>query len=202
MVPVNLRLALFAVPALLGLGACSCGAAESPVVEFDSDVDSCRARLKNIYDGLRALKDEQGVTPSAPGVDFFAVLIAEGQWEDVPEARALLSCPGPGVPAIDFSSSFADLGSVTGEHSAYAGRDTANHPLAAFPTRGTEPLIACDNAAGMNHDGVMNVLYADGSIKTYVLEQEREKGTLGADETTIWIGPNSQLEDLRKLTLD
>lgn len=200
-----LRLLLLAAPALgLGLSqvSCSCGAAESPVVVFDSDVDSCRARLKNIYDAMRAMKDEQKVVPSAPGVGFFAQLISEGQWEDIPETRALLSCPGVNVPAIDFSTSFADLDALTGTHSAYAGRDTVNHPLAAFPTRGTEPLMACDNAAGMNHDGVMNVLYADGSIKTYVVEQEREKGTLGPEESIFWIGPNAQLEDLRKLTLD
>ncbi|MCH7572771.1 MAG: hypothetical protein IH891_07635, partial [Planctomycetes bacterium] len=116
------------------------------------------ANLKSIYDGLRAWQDETGNSPEESGVRFFGQLIASGFWEDTEEMRRTLTCPGANVPLVENMPSFADLEAITGDHSAYAGRDNANHPLPRFPTSGEEPLIACDNAHGMNHAGVLNVL--------------------------------------------
>ncbi len=181
----------------------ACGSeGKSPRQEFDSDVDACRANLTQIYDGLRAMKSEQNREPKESGVRFFAELISSGMWEDTEETRRVLTCPGKNVPPVAAMPSFADLSAVSGADSTYAGRDNVGHPLERFPTSGSEPLIACDNSHGMNHDGVMNVLYADGSIKTFQVEMLRERGKLGPEEAVIYVGPNSQVDDLRKLSLD
>ena len=191
---LSLALALF-------LAACG-DEGTNPRQEFESDVDACRANLTDIYNGLRTMKTEQGIEPKGSGVRFFAEVIASGTWEDTEDTRRVLTCPGKNVTPVTSMPSFADLAAVTGDHSRYAGRDNVNHPLERFPMRGTEPLIACDNEQGMNHDGVMNVLYADGSIKTFQVEMLRERKKLGPEEEVIYVGANSQVDDLRKLTLD
>ena len=195
--PLGVGLLLLLAP----LAGCGDEPGESPRPAFDSDVEACHHNLGEIYRGLRALADQQDWQPSEGGVAFFGALIRTGFWSDDPENRARLTCPGSGVPAGD-PPSFAGDEPLTGAHSAYAGRDLAAFPLERFPTRGDEPLMACDNAAGMNHAGVMNVLYADGSIKTFQLDQEIERGRLGPDAAVIPVGPDSPLPDLRKLTLD
>ncbi|MEM7305513.1 MAG: H-X9-DG-CTERM domain-containing protein [Planctomycetota bacterium] len=185
---------------LVLLAACG-GGGESPRPDFASDVDECHHNLREIYNGMRAMKAESGWQPTHGGVGFFGELISSGFWPDTPENRAKLSCPGKNVPAAE-PLSFADLDALTGAHSAYAGRDLAAFPLERFPTRGTEPLISCDNAHGMNHDGVMNVLFADGSIKTFQLQQEIAEGRLVEGSTVIPVGANSTVDDLRMLTSD
>ena len=51
------------------------------------------------------------------------------------------------------------------------------------------------------YDTVKNALFADGSVRTYSLRQEIEAGTLPAGATTIPVGPESPLADLRKLKI-
>lgn len=174
------------------------GGDESPRQTFDTDVEECSARLRDIHQALVALTVERAWQPSHSGVGFFAELVASGFWPDTEASRARLTCPGAGAPPVS-AKSFADLAALGDEDSGYAGRDLAAFPLARFPTGGKEILMACDNAHGMNHAGVMNALYADGSVKTFSLRQEIEVGTLPAGATTIPVGPDSPLPDLRKL---
>lgn len=189
------RCALLASAPLL---LCCGGAAETPRRTFDSDALECSARLREIHQALADLARERGWQPTGSGVAFFAELVASGFWPDTAESRARLSCPG--VHALPPGArSFADLAALGEEDSAYAGRDLAAFPLARFPTSGQEILMACDNAQGMNHDGVMNALYADGSVKTFSLREELEAGKLAAGAASIPVGPDSPLEDLRKL---
>jgi hypothetical protein len=90
---------------------------------------------------------------------------------------------------------------IDGQSTAYAGRDIANHPLRKFPGSGKEPLVADDNDGGMNHDTETLVLYADGSVGTFDLVTLMDEGLLGDGEDLL-VGPDSQVEELRKLSLD
>jgi len=176
---------------------------EAPIVDLPDDVRTCTDNLRAIYRGLGEYHQREGHLPAASGNAFLAALVVEGVWPDDAESRARLTCPGRGaepVPAgLDLRS--PDLPPSA---SAYAARDNLGHPLAKFPSGGSElePLVACDNAHGMNHDGRMNVLYSDGQVRTFVIAQEIEAGRLPAGTTTIPVGPGSPIEDLRPLVGD
>jgi len=176
--PLLLSLALLVV---------ACGE-ESPRHDDADDVMVCRERLRTIHRALVERARETGEPPSKRGEALFDSLVSDGTWPDDEEHRTLLSCPGAGV--------------AEGARSGYAGRDVAAHPFPAFPTGGDEVVMACANRGGMNHDGVTNVLYADGSVVTLVLERLVERGRLGAGAATIPVGPDSPLEELRALTLE
>ena len=60
-------------------------------------------------------------------------------------------------------------------------------------------LAACDNAHGSNHDGVVNVLYTDRTVKSFEYELLRERGILAADEPWLITGSDSPMEELRAL---
>lgn len=188
----------------LGLFWWTRGRGERPFPAVGSDVRECKSNLQEIYRGLRAYRDQHGHAPQASGVAFFAALIADGVWENTAANARKLTCPGRGAHAVPDGVDFADLASLGPASSAYAGRDVANHPLAKFPSGGAEieTLIACDDAGGMNHDGALNVLLSDGTVKTLLLDQLIEEGRLPADATNIPVGPDSPLEELRVLVAD
>lgn len=189
---------------LLALVAAACGSeGEDPAHDVSDDVQACKRNLRAVYGGLKDYQRELGRLPERPGAAFVGALIADGIWEDTAENRALLTCPGPGAhpPAADFG----DLDALDASSTAYAGRDVVAHPLEKFPDGGfdfEEAIVACDNASGMNHDGVMNVLLADGIVVTVSLEREKERGTVPPDASTIRVGPDSALPFLRRLSSD
>ncbi|HEX6885950.1 MAG TPA: hypothetical protein VF530_21430 [Planctomycetota bacterium] len=180
------------------------GDSEEPVVELGRDVNECTENLRAIHAGfLRHAQRTGGALPEGAGVAVLGALVAEGDLPDTPAVRAQLTCPGPGahpVSAVDFRRPEA----LGGADSAYAVRDLMDFPLARFPAGGgaSEALVACDNARGMNHAGCMNVLYTDGSVRTFTLPQEIERGTLPPGTRTIPVGPGSPLPDLRVLSPD
>ena len=156
--------------------ASGCGddRAESPRRTFASDVEECAVRLRDVYKAMLQQRQDEGWEPSATA-KIPGDLAASPIWTAKGQA---LACPG----------------------GAYAGRDLAAFPLARFPTRGTEVVMACANADGGNHPGgEVNVLYADGSVVTLSLAQEIDAGRLPAGTTAIPVGPASPLEDLAKL---
>ena len=77
-----------------------------------------------------------------------------------------------------------------------------NFPVEGFPGNGDEPLAACDNDGGMNHMDLTNVLHADGSIRSFSLKELKAEGVVAPDEVLLKVGPDSPVEDLRKLTLN
>src|SRR5262245_54663908 len=168
---------------------------------MSSDVSECAVNLKEIYRGLIlenvSLRDPH---PREWGVRLLGELIASGALEDTPGNRARLTCPGPNAEHVRANVDYRDLAKLTGADSAYAARDTVNFPLTKFPSGGSEiePLVACDNAHGMNHRGCMNVLYSDGSVVTLFLAEEIEAGRLPAGTKTIPVGKDSPIPDLRK----
>lgn len=176
------------------------------VVELSDDVQECASNLRRIYAGLGlyARRQSEHPAPQESGVRFLGALIASGALEDTPENRACLTCPGPGAEAVREGVDYRALETLTAADSAYAARDMAAFPLGKFPSGGSElePLVACDNAHGLNHDGCMNVLYSDGSVVTISLAQELERGHLPAGAATIPVGKDSPIADLKKLTTE
>lgn len=190
---------LLTICALLPL-ACSEGGA-SPGPGSASGVEACRENLRQVYAAMRAMNARSAWTPGHGGVALFAEIISSGHWPDDAEHRRRLTCPG-GLEPEGPPLSFANIAAVTGDQSGYAGRDLQAYPLARFPTGGGEVLMACDNVGRMNHEGRMNVLFADGSVKTFDLAQEIAEGRLTVGAVLIPVGPSATDADLRKLTLN
>jgi prepilin-type processing-associated H-X9-DG protein len=177
---------------------------DDPRHDFGDDVQACKANLRFLYQELALRTARTGRPPAHSGAAFFLELLASGDVPDTPENRARFSCPGRHAQPVRAGLDPRELAAPPADASAYAGRDTAAFPLARFPAGGDErePLIACDNARGLNHAGVMNVLYSDGSVETLVLEQEIGRGRLPAGALTIPVGNDSPLPELRKLVAD
>jgi hypothetical protein len=180
------------------------GFRERPIVEVPDDVNFCATNLRQIYKWLFLQGIREKHPPTHSGVALLGNLIASGAVEDTPANREYLTCPGPGAERVRKDVDFHALETLTGADSAYAARDVEAFPLAKFPSGGAgiEPLVACDNADGLNHAGCMNVLYSDGTVVTLLLAQEIERGHLPAGAKTIKVGRGSPIADLRKLTQD
>jgi len=172
---------------------------DDPRHDFGSDVGRCTENLRTIYAGLVAYQAAHGHPPAGSGAAFVLEL---GTTAGGGLARDVLTCPGPGAEAMPAGLDLANASAFPPGATAYAGRDLARFPLSRFPSGGTElePIACCDNARGLNHDGVMNVLYSDGSVITLQLEQLVGAGRLPADATTIPVGPTSPIPELAKLS--
>lgn len=200
----GLLAALAALPLALGtLGACS--GEDGPQLTVTDDVERCKEHLLAIHQGLIQYTQQVGRPPQSSGVALLAELIASGVWKDTPENRALLTCPGPNAELAPPDTDFLKVDRLSDASTAYAARDTRTHPFEAYPEGGASlgAVVCCDNVGGtMNHAGLMNVLYSDGSIRTFVLEDLIERGVLAPGTTVIVPGPHAPLEDLRVLTVD
>lgn len=170
----------------------ACADEADPRLAASDDVELCRAQLARIYDGLLAYEKREHHAPPGSGAAFLGALLDSGVWPRTEATARALSCPG-----VDASRLCADAASARafapprGECTAYAARDQARFPLAAFPTRGTEVIVACDNHLGPSHARHTNVLCADGSIVTLDLERLKQDGVLPASADRIVVGPDA-----------
>lgn len=173
------------------------------MLDVSSDVQDCTANLQTIYDGLREYQALHGTTPERAGVGFLAQLVTEGVLE-AGEARRVLTCPGPGAAPVPAGTDWADPDTLDARSSSYAARDTLKHPLTKFPAGGpaVQALVACDNAQGSNHVGVLNVLYSDRTVRTFEIERLVSSGVLDEGATFVPVGPDSPIEALRTLVAD
>ncbi len=146
---------------------------ENPRLEVTDDVRVCIERLRTLHGALVAYQDEHGALPTGTNAEFLRALVSPG--EDAP------TCPAG---------------------TGYAVRDFAAHPLVRFPTRGSEPILACDDVDGTTHDGVLNVLFADQSVRTIVFMREIEAGRLPVGTVALRAGPGAPLPFLAKLRVD
>ena len=193
--------------AVLTLTFTGCGSEAGAAHDFSSDVEECKANLREIFAGLSDYAEAEGRAPEKSGVAFFAELISGGTWENDEAHARFLTCPGVPIETLAIAGKpptewFASLDGLTGDSSSYAGRDPVNHPLPGFPGPGTEALVACDNRHGANHEGITNVLLSDGSVLTLELEREKENGNVEEDAEVLVVGPDSPLPELRTLSLD
>jgi prepilin-type N-terminal cleavage/methylation domain-containing protein/prepilin-type processing-associated H-X9-DG protein len=173
----------------------------------NSRVVACQANLKNIYTGIQSYEMKYKHLPDRSGVQMFALLITRGAWENTKTNANRLTCPAvdtnglPGLQGKDEIEWFTDIEAVDGSYSAYAGRDMKQFPLRRLS--GKEPLVCDDNdAAEGNHPTTTNVLMGDGSVDTFELKLLEEKGVVPKDSLRVAVGPDSEVEDLRKFTLN
>jgi prepilin-type N-terminal cleavage/methylation domain-containing protein/prepilin-type processing-associated H-X9-DG protein len=199
---------LMAVILILGLLAVALLPMVTDAIDT-AEVTSCQKNLSNIHGGMIMYKQKFKRAPNKSGVAFFGELITLGAMENTKTNVGRLSCPaidkgvlGPANMGLPETEWYRDLEQIDGSWSAYAGRDCREFPLRKFPGKGNEPLVADDNDPSMNHSTTTNVLYADGSVQTYELEIVRSEGLIGPEEDVLLVGPDSPIEDLRKLSLD
>lgn len=196
---------LLAVILIIGI----LGAALTPMVVAAlgaSEVSACEQNMQKIYQGVMLYRTKYDRLPSESGVRFFGQLYSRQAVNPSKANAEMLSCPATDAGALatdglPWEEWWSDLDLVNGDYSSYAGRDTKNYPLRKLDA--AEPLLSDDNDYGvMNHDTTTNVLYADGAVQAYEVILLQEEGILGADERVLLVGPDSPVEDLRKLTLD
>lgn len=174
-------------------------------------VTACKKNLQEINAGLIQYKAKFNRIPKESGVKFFACLISSGVWENTKFTADKLRCPAVDIGALDLRDIedpeqwFKPLDHVTGGYSSYAGRDIKQFPLKDFPGSGKEAIIADDNEGDGeqgNHRTTTVVLYASGDIGTFEIGDLQEKGTIDGETKTLKVGPDSPLDELRKLSLD
>ncbi|MBM3978619.1 MAG: prepilin-type N-terminal cleavage/methylation domain-containing protein [Planctomycetes bacterium] len=172
-----------------------------------SKVVACQANLRNIYTGIQAYEMKYKHLPDRSGVQFFAMLITRGAWENTKTNAQRLTCPAvdtnglPGLMGKDEDQWFIDIEAVDGSYSSYAGRDLKANPLRRLS--GKEPLVCDDNDASEgNHPTTTNVLMGDGSIDSLEIKLFEEKGEIPKDSTRLAVGPDAEVEVLRKFTLN
>lgn len=176
-----------------------------------ANVTACKKNLQDIHGGLQQYKIKFNKVPRYSGVKFFACLIDQGVWENTQFNAKKMTCPAVDHGALEIGNIedplqwFKPLDQVNGSYSAYAGRDLKNAPLKDFPGSGKEPVIADDNEVSTeegNHRTTTCVLYASGDVGTFEIATLREKGTIDAETNVLKVGPDSPVEELRKLSLD
>lgn len=171
-------------------------------------VTACRANMGEIYKGMMLYRTSFDRAPNESGVKFFAELVSTDTLENSKSSAKRMTCPDvdynalsgiAGRPEVEW---YADLAQVDGTYSSYAGRNCKEFPLRKFPGSGKEALVADDNDPSMNHRHTTVCLMADGSVQTYELALLKKSGVLGEDDTSLVVGPESPVEELRKLSLD
>ena len=171
-------------------------------------VTACRANMLEIWKGLQLYDSKHGDLPKQGGAKFVAALIADGVLENDKSSAVRLTCPGvkpsalSGIADLEPTEWYSKLDQVTGDSTAYAGRDMKQHPLRKFPGSSKDALVADDNDPEMNHRTTTIVLFASGAIQSYEISDLRKAGTLSEDEERLIVGPDSPVEELQKLSLD
>lgn len=170
-----------------------------------SEVLACSQNQANIYKGILLYKTKYRRLPNKPGVRFFAELYDMKAMEQSKTNAERLTCPAVDKGALSIGTLpweewWTDLEMIDGSYSAYAGRDCKEHPLRKL--KASEPLVADDNDPEMNHGTTTNVLYGDGSVQSFEMEELRNEGVLTEEEEVVLVGPDSPVDDLQKLSLD
>lgn len=172
-----------------------------------AEVTACKQNMTEIYKGFMLFKTSKTRAPNENGVKFFAELISSGTLENTKSAAKKLTCPGVDIGAVTGLQGraetewFNDLAVIDGTFSSYAGRNTKDYPLRKFPASGKDVLVADDNDGGKNHRHTTVALMGDGSTEGYELDELVKAGVIGPDDILV-VGPESPIEELRKLSLD
>lgn len=170
-------------------------------------ITASKKNLQEIYGGLLQYEGKFEKLPGKEdsGVRFFACLIYDKVWENTKGSAKKLTCPGVSTSALATDGLpeeewFVDRDIIDGGYSAYAGRNNEEFPLRKLS--GKQPLVATDNDPEMNFESTTLVLYGDGRVDSIELATLMKQGILAEDEEYLAVGPDSPLEDLRKLSLD
>lgn len=175
------------------------------VAETQAESVACQQSLAKLHGGLLIYQTKKRCLPTESGVAFLAVLYATEAVEPTERNAHLFTCPAVdpndlAIGRLPWHEWWTDLDRLDSTWSAYAGRNNAEFPLEKLT--GREPLAACDNEHGQNHPDVTHVLYGDGSVQTFSLEELKRQGVVPQDADRLIVGSDSPIEDLRKLSLD
>jgi prepilin-type N-terminal cleavage/methylation domain-containing protein len=167
-------------------------------------VTACKKHMEQIFSGFMMYQTTYQKPPHESGVRFFAELISMKIWENTKRNTETLNCPSqpepPGTQGMPAENWYTDLAPIDGSWSSYAGRDNKRYPLKDFMS-GKEALVADDNDGGKNHKHTTVVLYGDGSAQTFETQLLIQDGKLAEGEYLL-VGPDSKVDDLKKLSLD
>ena len=167
-------------------------------------VTGCKKNMQEIYSGFQLYESKFDRLPNKSGVRFFAELVSLKVWEDTKETSKRLNCPGaktpPGTQGIPQQEWYTELDRLDGGWSSYAGRNCAEFPLKRFS--GKEVLVADDNEGELNHRTATVALFFDGTAQTYETGILVNELHVLQENELLLVGPESQIEDLRKLSLD
>jgi prepilin-type N-terminal cleavage/methylation domain-containing protein len=174
-------------------------------------VTACKKNLQEIHSGLIQYKTKFNRIPKQGGVRFFTCLISSGVWENTKFTADKMRCPAVDIGQLEIGhiedpeSWFKKLDTVDGTYSSYAGRDIEHFPLKDYPGSGKEAVIADDNegdGTSGNHRTTTVVLYASGDIGTFELGDLHEKGIVDPETQVLKVGPESPVDELKKLSLN
>lgn len=167
---------------------------------------ACQANLREIGKAITQYEIKYKRLPSESGIKFFLQLYDRQAMENTKQNAERLTCPAVDKGALTIGELpweewWSDLERVDGGFTAYAGRDTKNYPLKKL--NGKQPLVGDDNYPDeMNHPTTTNVLYGDQSVQTFELETLRDEGIIDELQDVLYVGPESPVEDLQKLSQD
>jgi prepilin-type N-terminal cleavage/methylation domain-containing protein len=172
-------------------------------------VTACKKNLSEIFSGLMQYDMKHNDLPKGSGVKFFASLVADKVWDNGKASAQKLSCPAvkrsalSGIANLDNPDDwYVHLDQIDGTYSAYAGRNMKDYPLRKFPGGPKEALVGDDNDPDMNHRTTTCVLFADGNVSTFELIELQKSGVLHSDQNELIVGPESPVDELRKLSID
>ncbi len=173
-----------------------------------ANVTACRANMSAIAQGLMQYQTTYKHMPVESGVGFFGALIADEIWEADEGNTKRLTCPGiqltaltPFLEDIPLGDWFVDREAIGPGYSAYAGRNTKEHPLRKFPISSSEALVSDDNDPNGNHRTTTVVLWGDTSVRELELVEQRKQGLVDEEDGWIRVGYDSPIEALQKLSI-
>ncbi|MFT4649280.1 MAG: prepilin-type N-terminal cleavage/methylation domain-containing protein [Planctomycetota bacterium] len=182
-----------------------------PEVIDSANVTACKANMKEIGNGLMLYRGKHGGIPKAGGAQFLATLVAKEIWDATEVSTKRLTCPGveldfltPSQDEIPLADWYTELDRVDGGWTSYAARDTRRFPIRKLEGKnvGKEVLVADDNDPDGNHRTTTVALYADFSVRTIEIVEERDLGDATSEDEFVIVGPDAWREDLRKLSLE
>jgi prepilin-type N-terminal cleavage/methylation domain-containing protein len=182
-----------------------------PEVIDKANVTACKANMKEIGSGLLQYRITHNSIPNASGAKFLASLVAKETWDPTEVSTKRLTCPGvqlntltPFMDEIPLKEWYTELDRVEAGWTSYAGRDMGRYPIRKLDGKnvGQEVLVADDNDPDGNHRTTTVALYADFSVRTIEIVEERDAGAASEQDEFVIVGPDAWREDLRKLSLE
>lgn len=171
-------------------------------------VTKCQDNLRQVGQALMLYKDNRNKNkwPRESGIRFLLTLHKHN--EVTGRASDIFLCPGTQDdnslgPSGEPGSSYEDWENITSDTISYAGRDVANFPLRGDAS--SMALAADDNEYGKNHENVINVLYADGSVvpwDMYIDGSDILAAYPEYEDIGVPVGPESPVEPLQALRID
>src|SRR5262245_5826078 len=178
-------------------------------VLYRAKTTACEKNLNDIFGWYQLYKTDTGHLPKENGAKNFLSVWDVIEHTDANASR--LTCPEPDPPDVLYDTEkkryrepkhwFEPWDQVDGTYTRYAGRDLKTYKMSSLS--GNEPIMADDNDGEMNHrSGVTLCLMGNGEVKKFSLVQLKKEGVVPQDATNLEVGPDSPVEELRKLTRD